>query len=54
MKKFLLLSFITVLSFNFNFLKAEEKLISESFEISELENEIYGDYLLHTEQTKII
>jgi len=52
MKNLLLLSLITVLAFNFNFLKAEEKLISESFEISELENEIFGDYLLHTVETQ--
>jgi hypothetical protein len=52
MKKFLLLSLITVLAFNFNFLKAEEKLISESFEISELKNVVFGDYSLHTYETQ--
>ena len=48
MKNFLLLTLIAAIAFNFNFLKAEEKLISESFEITELYNELSGNYLEHT------
>ena len=48
MKKFLLFIFLTTfVSFGSLKLKAEPKLISESFEVSELNNEVSGHYLDH-------
>jgi len=46
MRVFLLLILTTLLAFSS--LKAEEKLTSESFEITQLENVVSGDYLEHT------
>lgn len=47
MKLFWLLILTTFVAFNANSLKAEQKLVSESFEISELVNDVEGDYLDH-------